>query len=65
MGEVASTALTEALDEQNPAVRMVLTKGEREDIVLGERMFKVCSMAGWLCGLDWETSMPRHGPPIG
>lgn len=65
MGEVANTALTEALDEQNPDVGMVLTEGEREDIVLGEQMFKVCSMAGWLRGLDWETSMPRHGPPIG
>ncbi len=45
-------ALTEALDEQDLTVGLVLTESEREDITLGKRRIKVRPLAGWLCGLD-------------
>jgi predicted AAA+ superfamily ATPase len=44
--------LTEALDEQDLAVGLVLTESDREDIALGKRTIKVRPLAGWLCGLD-------------
>ena len=45
-------ALTEALEEQDLAVGLVLTESDREDIAVGKRMIKVRPLAGWLCGLD-------------